>query len=88
MYKQFNTEISKFKLTAQEILVVEQALTVRELNIDLELVIMLLNKNVKVEDLEHCFKFLLKRGNRPTDHENIFKLLRATVPPQHLSFVL
>ena len=65
MYKQFNTEISKFKLTAQEILVVEQALTVRELNIDLELVIMLLNKNVKAEDLEHCFKFLLKRGNRP-----------------------
>jgi hypothetical protein len=62
----YETEI-KFKLSPEDRVLVKQAMTVRNIDADLDTVIAFLEAKIAPKDLQQCFEFIQANGNRPND---------------------
>ena len=79
----FSEDLGEFGLSAGD-KVIKDALTIRNLGTDRELVVRLLRAKIAPSDLQFCFSFLVTRGNRQDDHEILLNLLQAGVKAKDL----
>lgn len=66
---------------------IRQALTVRSLKEDRQILLELLRLRIRRPDLHLCFNFLLERHNKIGDKDVLISLLKAGVRAQDLSEV-
>ena len=85
-YVSSSLQIAKLSLSNDDNKLVTDALTVRGLASDHQVVLELLRAKVSAKNLKDCFTFMSTRGNRPDDYKVVVQLLESGIKCDHLSY--
>jgi hypothetical protein len=63
----FQEELTQFKPSPSDHFHIQQAMTVRNIDADRDIVIAFLKAKIAPKDLQQCFEYLKANGNNPKD---------------------
>ncbi len=81
---QFQKLLNQFELSPLDRVHIQEAMTVRNIDADRDIVIAFLKAGIYPGDLQQCFQYLQANGNKPKDFQTVVVLVQAGIRDQQL----